>query len=170
MQFLFILFLSVVTIGCMQSNRNYNEKWGLRSIEYEENLIFKNESYTHEIVFTPKISSEKYEMRLFYPSIHYEKWFTSETDSIGKEIRKSLDNFEYELYKVNTNKLLIKNKISINNSFNQNKPLSLWLATKIKLNKNSQYRVLLHLPILNENLNINQNVVFVIGIAHDVFL
>ena len=167
---LLLIFCTISIVGCKQSKKTYNTKWGLKSIEYEEFLQFKNDTYIHEIVFTPKISSKKYELRLFFPSIEYDKWFTIQTDSIGSEIRKSLNEFEYEIYEKNTNEVIVKDKISIKNSFNQNKPLSLWLATKIKLEKNTQYYIRLNLPKTDENITINQNVVFVIGIAHDVFL
>jgi len=70
----------------------------------------------------------------------------SETDAI----LKSLDGFEFKIFDESGVKL-VDYKVDYSQghhgkSFNENKPLSLWLESNLAVNKNSTYKLVLNIP------------------------
>lgn len=172
--FIYCIF-GCVYMSCDFNSRHYNRGWGLKSIELKKEVEFRKEAYQQEILFIPRISSKKYEFRLFYPSINPSQISFSELDSIEENIWKFLDGFSYIAYDVNENKQLKEYIIDISKgyrgySFNTNNPVSLWMDVKLHFKKNRKYKIVLKIPPARTDDPKYLNVVFVIGIAHDVFL
>ena len=173
-RYLSLLLLGCVVMSCHAETEGRKENWGLKSIEFKQKLEFKETPYELEFLFEPRKTSKKYELRMFYPSIGFDETSTR-FGSIKKTILESLNGFEYTIYDVETNEVIKNYSVDFSGSFrgysfNENTPLSLWMGVKFELEKNRKYRILLRIPPKRNAEEMYSDAVYVVGIAHDVFL
>jgi hypothetical protein len=143
------------------------EKLGLRSIEYQDSLLFEPEYQEVEISHRARVSSRRYEARIYFPS------FTpSESRTLWderQELAKVLEGLEARFVDVSTGQILqsVSFKPSTGMSINDSpgKPSSIWLFSKLKLKKGKNYRLELKIPPKREYPKEYYNALLVIGIG-----
>ena len=168
-----LLYLIVsLTSGCEEMDKNDSKKWGLKKVEFVETLELKNESYMKKMKYVCSKSSPKFEFRLYY--IFEEQDVLTAKDNVEEKILESLVGFTIQFIDVKNNKELAKyivrnSSFWDNNAFNHNDPLSLWLASGIKVQKGKEYEILLILPSKKDTNFKFLKPILVGGIARDVF-
>lgn len=170
--FLIVLFIFV---SCNEQKKTDMGKWGIQSIEHEKKIEFRDSAYVEEIEFTPETSSDKYILRLFFPSIEIGSNSITTGDKT-RDILEQLDGFEYSLFNLETgiriNTFSLSYPLNTRNyPFNLNDPLSLSMDSKLELSKENSYKIVMRIPSKRRSeINNIDPVVFVIGIGYSTYL
>jgi hypothetical protein len=130
-----------------------------------------------DTIFVAQQSSDRFEVRLFFPDLKYHELPYERQDSIDHEIFQSINRMQYQLVDFGAEKTIeqytlefpAKKGSFVRVSFNINKPLSLWLDSKITFKRGDQYRLHLRFPS-DKNRKIEyQKPVLVIGTGYPVY-
>ena len=126
--------------------------WGMHRVDKIHPIPMEDDSTKFSVKFKPELSSERYEFRLFFPSLE-----NVNDDSIfglqKYQIINSLNGMTYSLTDLTSKEEILNVKITKENffeyvSFNRNpgKPLSCWLSPYLQLNKKHKYDINLMVP------------------------
>jgi len=171
-----ILVLGVLVFSACSEKSQHGAKWGLSKLDELYYLTNKNNFTELETEFIPRFSSDKYEFRLYFPSlkdVRKDSVFTAQKD----QIIDLLHGTKFNLTDLTLNEEIIKLDITRDNffdniSFNRNpgKPLSCWLSPYLQLNKKHRYKVKLFIPPNNEVEKQFLDIVFIIGVGRSAKL
>jgi hypothetical protein len=164
-----------INIGCeAEMNESDFKKWGLKSVKLIKELELTAEPHTEQIKYLCKKTSSKFEFRLYYELVEFEN-STTVKDNAEEKILKSLVDFSFELYDLKTKQKLASYKVinssfRDNHSFIYNKPISIWLADQLKVQRNKEYEIILTLPSKRQTDSKFLKPILVGGIGADIFL
>lgn len=144
------------------------DAWGLRSIEYKQPILFEESSTEIEISYIARVSSKRYELRLYFPSNN-----AFRNDSIfniqGNALLTAFEGLEAQIIDESSNKILeniiIKSKKDMSYNRTPEAPLSMWLFSSLSLKKGKNYKIKMKIPPIRMFKKEYYDVILILGIG-----
>ena len=145
--------------------------YGIKSLQFEEQIEYRNESYTREILFTPKKTSSKYLFRIVYPTISEDEdsYLFRKKTKLTTRIRDATKDLEFTIVDIKSNKVIAK-KEADGGFLVDGGIIQLRLVAKIRLSRHREYKILIKIPPKKDIEERFLNPVIFGGIHLDPFL
>ncbi|MGH1436082.1 MAG: hypothetical protein ACRBG0_16670 [Lewinella sp.] len=145
--------------------------WGLRKLDKVYHLPIDDTPILVCEKFVPQFSSDKYEVRLYFPNLEQVR-----VDSIFNmqkhQIINLLDGMKFTLTDLTSGEELARLDLTKENffsyiSFNRNpdKPLSCWISPQLNLRKKHKYKMGLIIPTESKNQKESLDIVLIVGVG-----
>ncbi len=139
------ILVTAFSISCSDPNA---KEWGLRSIDYQRSLNGESWASIVDDTFRPRLSSSRYEVRLFFPDIEF-RVGSDEYDALEQGIVRShhglsisIESGDQPVFRCEYDSTSALRDYA----FNTNEPLSIWLGSGLSFKRNEEYRIRVDAP------------------------
>ena len=176
----FFILLLIVATACDQPDKsgqkNAISKWGLlETVNISDTIQLQSSSQELKYTFIPQKANDRYQIHIFFPSAqpNYHNYYKEDQfQSFHLRVDQQFLGTSVTIQNESQGKPVMVDYIKDQFEFNldENRPPSIWLASRIKLNKNETYTISITLPEKRVEDPELQNPILVIGQAHKVSL
>ncbi|MEO0332056.1 MAG: hypothetical protein AAF223_10270, partial [Bacteroidota bacterium] len=156
-KFIVLIALLVIATACDQPEKTSQEnilfkEWGLlETVNISDTIRLDNTSQELKYTFIPQKTHNRYQIHIFFPSAHSNYYDYLEEDqfqSFEAQVDQQFVGTSITIYNESQDKTVLKDyeREVLNFNLDRQRPPSIWLASRIKLNKNETYTISIKLP------------------------